>query len=153
MNDIATELARIAAESDGQLIPARVVDAARDPASPLHDKFEWDDSKAAEAHRLNQARTLIRSVKMVVETNQRIITAPAFVRDPTHAARDGGYVHTLSLRSDEDLAREAVIAEFQRASAALKRARDIAAVLGIVDDIDTVTASLAGLIEQTAHAA
>jgi hypothetical protein len=153
MSEIATELARIAAESGGQLIPARVVEAARNPDSPLHDRFEWDDSAAAQAHRLHQARTLIRSVKMIVETNQRIITAPAFVRDPAHAARTAGYVHTLSLRSDVDLAREAVIAEFQRASAALTRARAVAAVLGIQEDIDTVTASLGALIEHTAHTA
>lgn len=33
--------------------------AERNPDSELHDKFEWDDQKAAHAHRLDQARHLI----------------------------------------------------------------------------------------------
>ena len=37
---------------DGKLKPEAVVEAAKDPASPLHARFEWDDGKAAQEHRL-----------------------------------------------------------------------------------------------------
>ncbi len=40
-------------------------DAAR-KTSPLHAYFEWDDSKAAESHRLAQAASLIRRVQVKV---------------------------------------------------------------------------------------
>lgn len=44
------------------LTPQLVVDYARPVDSPLHDRFEWDDAKAGEAYRKQQARTLIKSV-------------------------------------------------------------------------------------------
>jgi hypothetical protein len=42
-----------------------VVDAARDPTSPLHSYFEWNDTVAAEQYRLHQARSLIRAVTVI----------------------------------------------------------------------------------------
>jgi hypothetical protein len=49
----------------GILTPDIVVNEARPADSPLHNRFEWDDSIAAEAHRRAQAQELIRSVKVV----------------------------------------------------------------------------------------
>lgn len=51
-------------DQKGKLTPALVLDEARDPNHPLHHRFQWDDSKAAEAYRLQQARDLIRSVRV-----------------------------------------------------------------------------------------
>lgn len=62
-NDVAATLLEIE-RAYGQITPTDVVDAARDPASPLHGHFEWDDSAAAEEWRLAQARTLIASVRV-----------------------------------------------------------------------------------------
>lgn len=50
----------------GVLTPELVVEEARPPTAPLHDRFEWDDSTAAEAWRRNQAHELIRSVKLPI---------------------------------------------------------------------------------------
>ena len=44
----------------GRVTPEIVVEAARDPASPLHSAFTWDDAQAAHEHRLAQARVLLR---------------------------------------------------------------------------------------------
>lgn len=46
----------------GKVAPAQIVEAARDENSPLHGVFEWDDTIAAEEHRLLQARQLIRTI-------------------------------------------------------------------------------------------
>lgn len=48
----------------GLLTPALVVDAARPAEHPLHGHFQWDDGIAAEAWRREQARKLIRSVRV-----------------------------------------------------------------------------------------
>ena len=48
----------------GHLTPAVVVDEARAEDHPLHDRFEWDDKVAGEAHRRSQAHEMIRSVKI-----------------------------------------------------------------------------------------
>jgi len=58
---VGRELNRIYDEF-GVLHPDVVVEKARPPRSPLHAAFEWDDQKAAESHRIWQARTLIKSV-------------------------------------------------------------------------------------------
>ena len=50
---------------NGRLTPALVVDAARPVGSPLHARFEWDDTLAGPAYRLQQAGAVIRSVKVV----------------------------------------------------------------------------------------
>jgi hypothetical protein len=51
-------------ERGGRLTPKAVVEAARDEASPLHLHFEWDDAAAAEAYRRDQAREIIRVVRV-----------------------------------------------------------------------------------------
>jgi hypothetical protein len=53
------------AQRYGQLTPERIVEEARQPSSPLHSYFEWDDKIAAERHRLNQARILLRTIVIV----------------------------------------------------------------------------------------
>jgi hypothetical protein len=59
MSKTLDELKRIAAENDGVLRPADVVEAARPKNSILHSRFTWDNDEAAERYRLWQARQLI----------------------------------------------------------------------------------------------
>lgn len=54
----------IAKSSGGKATPQAVLDAARDPSSPLHRFFEWDDAKAAASYRVDQAAYLIRSIEV-----------------------------------------------------------------------------------------
>jgi hypothetical protein len=48
----------------GYLDAASVVEEAVDPLSPLHPHLTWDDTEAARKRRLDEARKLIRSVKI-----------------------------------------------------------------------------------------
>lgn len=73
-------------ERDGAITPEAVLTEARDPASPLHHRFEWDDSAAAEAHRRSQAQNLIREVKIQVVTTPDL--PPVFVRAFVHIPHD-----------------------------------------------------------------
>jgi hypothetical protein len=58
---IKQELEEIAAsDPDGVLRPEAVVDFARNPKCELHKHFTWNDSEAAAAYRLTQARQIIR---------------------------------------------------------------------------------------------
>lgn len=52
--------------AEGRLTPALVVEAARDEQSwpALHARIPWDDAAAAETHRLDVARRLIRKVRV-----------------------------------------------------------------------------------------
>lgn len=66
--DVKSLLLEIGDSNGGVIHPEDVVDAARPDTSPLHPHFEWDDSVAAEKHRVWQARQLIRNVHVTVET-------------------------------------------------------------------------------------
>lgn len=59
---VGERLAAIAEDEGGALHPRDVVADARHETSPLHPLFEWDDRKAAVAHRLTQAREIIGSI-------------------------------------------------------------------------------------------
>jgi hypothetical protein len=125
-------------ERDGRLIPAEVVSDARDPASPLHAQFEWDDSKAAEAHRLSQARTLIRSVKIEITIRDMPLSVVGYVRDPELETKDAGYRNVMQLRTEEDSARAVIVDEMKRVANAVRRAKTLAAVLGFAEEIDAI---------------
>lgn len=64
MSDLREELLAVRA-AYGRLTPQLVVDTARPASHPLHDRFEWDDAIAGEAHRRQQASDLIRKVRVV----------------------------------------------------------------------------------------
>lgn len=71
----------------GELQPADVVADAKNPNSPLHSYFEWNDGAAAEAYRLQQARGLIRSVVAIyTRPEEPAIRAKAFVHIPEKGA-------------------------------------------------------------------
>lgn len=58
--------------------PEEIVDEARNPKSPLHDAFEWDDSKAANAHRLQQARNMVNHITVTVIKDGKKVEQKAF---------------------------------------------------------------------------
>ena len=86
---------------DGVLHPQAVVDFARNPATALHSQFTWDDAEAAEAHRLEQARRVIR-VFVVVEPAGDPTPVRAFVSLTTDRKQGGGYRRTVDVVSDAD---------------------------------------------------
>lgn len=61
---IGEALTVIAGLGGGEITPKAVVEAARSPDSALHNHFEWEDRVAAESYRLDQARRLIRVVRI-----------------------------------------------------------------------------------------
>lgn len=86
------ELDAIASRSeDGKLHARDVVKHARDPESSLHGKFEWDDTKAAAAYRLDQARSVI---EVYVESLPGVGECRAYVSLSSDRKDGGGYVRT-----------------------------------------------------------
>lgn len=100
----------------GRLDPADVVDAARQETSPLHRYFTWDDASAAVAHRLEQARALIRRVKIVYkdEPEQPPRRVRAFINvDPGGESVSRSYLPLDAVAAD-DVLRERALAEAKR---------------------------------------
>lgn len=136
MSDAVEKALRgLATRDHGRLTPKAVVAAARPSRSVLHRYFTWDDGEAARLRREDEARRLIRSIEYVVTTSPFVVNAPIFVRDPM-AGSGQGYVSTSSLRSEANMAREVLLEEFGRALSALRRAKAVAAAIGMSKDIE-----------------
>ena len=102
---IRMRLMEIEAANKGVLTPDAVIEDAKDPESPLHDQFEWDTDKAAYRYWVDQARSLITSVKVVETIEKRKVSTVYYVRNPQADSDEQGYVSVTTLKSDEDLAR------------------------------------------------
>lgn len=146
MERVAKRLRELESKN-GRLAEADVVADARAAASTLHAYFEWNDTKAAEAHRLAQARLLIRRVKIEVTVRDVPLSVVRYVRDPEAAGEGGGYRNIVSVRSEENLARAAVIDEMNRVSKAARRARAVAAVLGLAEDVGRISAIAQSVVD------
>jgi hypothetical protein len=142
---VRVRLGELELSNGGRLTPSMVVQDAKDPASPLHDYFQWDERKAAEAYWLEQARDLITSVRVVMTTDQRSVDVVYYVRDPSAQTDEQGYVSVPTLRSESEMAREALVSEFTHVADRLRRARQLAEVLGAADDVDALLTDVVGL--------
>lgn len=131
--EIAQRLEQI--QQGGRLRPRDVVEDARNPLSPLHDQFEWDDGVAAERFRLVQARRLIRSVEYTPVGSKQFVPSVAYVRDPKANGRESGYVRTVDLATDHSRARAAMADELARVTALLDRALRLAEALGLTKQV------------------
>jgi hypothetical protein len=75
-----------------------------------------------------------------------LLTTAQFVRDPPTEPDCGNYV---SIFTSPLSSRIAIMAEFSRADAILRRAKVLAATLGLVDKIDAVRDHILDLQKQT----
>jgi hypothetical protein len=135
----------VALERQGRITPAEVLADARQPTSPLHDLYNWDMAVAAEAHWLNHTRRILKCVRVVVHTTTMSFKIPNYVRDPDVAGREQGYISLGAVHTDPALSRRALIAEFERVSSSLKRARRLAFGLDLEAEVDGLLASVVGL--------
>lgn len=139
MSDLRSELQDIY-DRRGRLTPDDVVEVARDPQHPLHNRFEWNDSTAAEQWRRTQAQELIRSVRVTYvdrDGTQQKTRAFVAIRHPVmpdaeddEPADDepevnGGYRYlpVETVARDDVLAKQA-LAEMEREWRTLRRKYD-----------------------------
>lgn len=100
--------------NDGHLTPRAVVDASRPSDALLHHEFEWDDSVAAERHREEQARNIIRSIKIeTVENEPRMFHAVIVDGEREYATID-------EIRIDDALSQQVVNRLKRNVEAALR---------------------------------
>lgn len=121
----------------GELTPQDVLDDARHDNSPLHAYFEWDDGAAAEAHRLAQARGLIRAVIAVYTSDDRpAVRQKMFVHIPEVGAQHYREAsHAMSLTKTRELVLQQAWRELQQWR---KRYKDLQEFAGLIDLIDDV---------------
>lgn len=133
---VGERLDRVREAHGGALTAPVVVDEARPEESPLHPYFEWDDSVAAEEHRKEQARHLLRAIVVKVERPEirEPVRAYVVVREDT----EDKYVPVTTALAD-DRWRQQVLArahaELRQFRARYQELQELANVLAAIDGI------------------
>lgn len=128
-------------QRDGALSPAAVVDEAKDRKSPLHEHFDWDNKAAAEAHRLNQARQLIRVAVRVIPTLSNSPLREYVSISSLRRTGTGSYISTVDVVADEDRRAQAL-------ADALKTLQQLERRFGYLNELNVVWDALATLTTQ-----
>ena len=110
----------------GKLNPHDVVREAEDPAHPLHNQFEWDDSIAAAKFRLAQAEQLIKRVKLKVRYETARFVIPLYVKSETNSPEYKSLSHAEFERGD---AEATMATELARLRGNIERSRGVVAAL------------------------
>lgn len=146
----AQELHRIA-ERDGDVSPAAVVKAATPKGAPLHPAFEWDNKKAAELYREDQARYLMRQLVVVYrdaggeqqQTRAMVrLTVHELVEDEDEPAGPMRYLPIQRVLADEGMTRDYIAQAREELRAFQSKYRDVQALASTVAAIDPLVAQL-----------
>ena len=123
-------------KTEGRLEPELVLERARSGNSALHGHFEWDDSVAAEQHRLGQAGELIRAI--VVDISRSNVEPPKPTRAFVSVEKPTGrsYVSTTTAMSDATMRRQVLERAWGELLAVRRKyadLRELAAVFAAID--------------------
>lgn len=103
---VGEELARLGIETGDCHRASDILDSARDPDSPLHGCFDWDDEVAAEKYRKSTARQILRSIAIVIVRGEVRETLYAYVH--IRDAEGPRYVAAKNLVGNDELRSRAI---------------------------------------------
>lgn len=122
----------------GELTPTDVLEDAKHDNSPLHSFFEWNDCAAARAHRLGQARGLIRSVVAVYVSDDKLaIRQRAYVHiNEPEAPHYREATHAMSQRDTRERVLKTAWRELQSWRKKYNDLQEFAALVEIIDETE-----------------
>ena len=138
--EIRNELEKIRKVHRGILKPIDVVKTAINPKNILHNKFQWDDSKAGHAYRLWQARQLIETVVEIIDSDLPPIDAyVSLIKD--RKKPDGGYRSIITVMKNVNLRKELLaqaLFEFKRLEAKYKQLIELVPIFEAIKKVEKV---------------
>jgi hypothetical protein len=142
-NKVGPELERLRNKHGGVLTPKQVVDAAASRRSPLHAIiFEHGDTKSARLHRETVARSVLRTIRVIVTTDGEPRQRRIYVHVKKDEQRDAGYANIKTIDADSA---EAVMEDARRGLAQWRaRYKELSEHWpGLFDAIDEVLEDIA----------
>lgn len=108
MNDkikkLKAEFEEIRKIHKGKFSPKDVVEYARNKNTELHSRFEWDNKIAGDQYRIEQAKSIIRQLKItVIERENEIIKIREYSSLTTERGPNGSYRSTVNILSDNEM--------------------------------------------------
>ena len=135
---IVNELETIRKNHGGVLRAADVVQFARNPKTELHDRFTWDDNKAAEEYRLWQAREIIRVAVTIIPRANNALHRAYVSMMADRQADGGGYrsIHVvLSNPTQRALLLQEALAELNALRVKYRALLELAPVFEAIDKV------------------
>jgi hypothetical protein len=129
-------LVELQSENGGRLTPRVYVDAARPSESPLHPTLEWDNLRAAELYREDQARHVIRCIRVATpnekgEQEQRRVFVN--VIESVDGEDQNGYAPLARVLSSDDLRQQLIVQARRDLAAFKKRYAELADLVSVAD--------------------
>ena len=137
---IAPRLEKLIHAHGERLKAEDVLADAKDPKSPLHQYFEWDDAQAGEAWRLSQARMILNSIRVrTVGGGREFIPMYLNITEQDESgAKTRSYVSAARVIEDRDL-QDALLRSAQREMEAwISRFRAVEALCGVIKSAEKV---------------
>jgi len=105
---VGNRLDSLAEHNNGDLTPDIVLGDAKDPASPLHQFFIWDNTEAAHKFRIIQASRLISAIAVIVKTNgdEQAIQAYVAVKNPVPHGSKNVWRSIARIATEEETQRQ-----------------------------------------------
>ena len=134
------ELARIAKANKNRLEAKMVVEEATKKSSVFHDYFEWDDSVAGKEYRLDQARCLIRSIKIIIKHGDEEIEVKQFINIRVQNGEDEParkYIPSEIIAKDKVLREQAIkeaMDEFIAIQFKYKGIKELGAIFSAIEE-------------------
>ena len=126
-------------DEDGGLTAERLLDESRPKNALLHGCFEWDNTKAAEAHRLFQARYFIGNIVVAQIEDNPVTPVRAFVNVSDASRAQKALYRPVRAALSDGASRETVLANALRE---LEIFRDkygaLTELTAVIDAIDAV---------------
>lgn len=117
-----------------------VVADARQPSSPLHKYFEWNNGRAAARFRLEQARDLLQAVYITVQVKGGAVTVRAFEAVVRPGSGDRVFAPHEAVKNNPNLRLQAVRAVLSLMESCVDKCRDYEETLPIAQVFDKVKA-------------
>ena len=134
---VGEEIEKIEKENGG-VTPKDIVNKAKAHDNPMHQMFEWDDKKAAEAHRLDTARRIICCLVTVDDENKRKPTR-AYVNITERAPTKQGLFANIKKAMSDAESREIVLKNALNELAAFRskyqRLSELAEIMKKIDEL------------------
>lgn len=121
---------------DGELNPEDVVEDAKSEDSPIHDEFEWDDTKAAKEYRLFQARRLTKSFEVVWIEEEVEVQTVGFVS--LEVDNDASYRTSRRVLTDPEMRqqwKEQALRELRRWRNTYQHVKELQEVFDAIDGV------------------
>lgn len=139
MEHLKTELEAIRLKNGGLLTEEAILSVAKAKSHPLHAEFTWDNTAAAKLWRLEEARRLIRSVYVVIESPRHApVSVRAYASLPSDREAAGGYRAIQDVLADKDLRKELLAAALSELEAFRRRYSNLAQLAPVFSALDAV---------------